>query len=170
MADAVAVWALWRRLKRLFPAWSLLPSAFYTPGAWTMIGIDLVGGLRRNRSTAQTFDLLADTAPPDFEALVSLAAVNARRQDLILRFVLVLYVTLPLTALAAGADLAPDWLQSVMRDHPLLVLLLVVGATQGVLTYVCSWWRSHQMMAVLDLVRIERGLTPNTALELRGAG
>ena len=48
--SAERVWALWRRLKRFFPAWSLLPSAFYTPGAWTMIGIDMLGGFRRRRS------------------------------------------------------------------------------------------------------------------------
>ncbi len=170
--DAAAVrveraWALWRRLKTYFPAWSLLPSAFITPGAWTLAGIDFIGGLRRNRSTRQTFALLKDTPPEDFEAVSALAAVNARRQELISRTVLLLYVTIPLTLLATGAEIAPDSVERLIRENLRLSLYLFFAATGGAMLYLSSWWRSKQMMSVLDLGRIERGMLPNSALELR---
>lgn len=169
-SQADAVWALWRKLKTYFPAWSLAPSAFVTPGAWTLAGIDFIGGLRRNRSTRQTFALLAETPAPLFEAVVALASVNARRQELISRTVLLLYVTVPLTLLATGAEIAPDSVERLIQDNLRLSLYLFFAATLSALFYMASWWRSRQMMAVLDLVRIERGLLPNTALELRDAG
>ena len=109
-------------------------------------------------------------SPTEFEALVALAAVNARRQDLISRTVILLYITVPLSLLATGAEIAPDSVERLIRENLRDAMILFTGATLGVLVYISSWWRSRQMTAVLDLVRIERGMPPNTALELRDAG
>lgn len=46
--EAAELWALWDKLKRLFPTWSVLPEAFYTPGAWGYVGVDFVSGFRKN--------------------------------------------------------------------------------------------------------------------------
>lgn len=154
----VRLWALWRRLKALFPVWSLIPSSFYTPGAWGYAGVDFVSGFRRNPSTLKTFDLLDGVDEAGFEALYALANLNARRQDQILRFVIVGYLTVPLSILALLAELAGDSLLSFTRSHMWEVISLLVAVGLGPIIYMMSQWRSRQITGVLDLVRIERGL------------
>jgi len=157
----------WRRLKRLFPTWALFGSSFATPGAWTMIGNDFISGLRRNRSTRQTFALLEDVSGDDFDTLTALAALNSRRQEQVWRIVFLAYITVPLTLVATWSEIAPDGVQTYVRDNPEMTLLIVLGLTSGAVTYWMSFWRSRQMVSVLDLVRIERRIKPFTALELR---
>lgn len=72
------LWSLWRRLKALFPVWSLLPSSVYTPGAWGYTGVDFVSGFRRNPSTLKAFTLLDGLDRASFDALAALADLNAR--------------------------------------------------------------------------------------------
>ncbi|MFN7110881.1 MAG: hypothetical protein ACK4M2_04525 [Brevundimonas sp.] len=158
------LWALWRRLKALFPVWSLIPSSFYTPGAWGYTGVDFVSGFRRNPSTLKTFDLLDGVDDAGFEALYALANLNARRQDQILRFVIVGYLTVPLSILALLAELAGDSLLSFMRAHMWEVIGLLVAVGLGPITYMMSQWRSRQIIGVLDLVRIERGQTSERSI------
>jgi hypothetical protein len=155
--ESAALWDLWRRLKRNFPAWSLLPSGFYTPGAWGYIGVDFVSGFRRNRSTRQTFDLLRDIDDPAFDALCALAGLNGRRQDQMLKAVVIGYLTLPLSVVAVIADIEGDSVAAFIREHSTLVYEIVLTATLGPLTFLMSQWRSRQIIGVLDLIRIERG-------------
>ena len=92
-ADAHAqLWGLWRRLKALFPAWSLIPSSFYTPGAWGYVGVDFLSGFRRNPSTIRSFELLQGVDDATFDALSALANLNVRRQDQMARAVVVGYL------------------------------------------------------------------------------
>lgn len=155
--NSAAAWELWRRLRRFFPVWSLLPSTFVTPGAWTMMGVDYVSGFRRNRSTRQTFALLSDVRAETFETVAALAALNVRRQLNMLRAVIVAYVTFPLSLVATAGQIAPDRVEQLIRDNPDTALTLFAGSTLGALYYVMSWWRARQMVEVLDLFRIERG-------------
>jgi hypothetical protein len=150
-------WDLWRRLMPMFPVWSLIPTSFYTPGAWGYAGVDFISGFRRNPSTMRTFALLDAVDEADFEALAALANLNARRQDQMLRFVIVIYLTVPLSILALLAELAGDSLLSFTRDHRSMVIGVLVAMGLGPLAYLMSQWRSRQIVGVLDLIRIERG-------------
>jgi hypothetical protein len=161
------VWALWDELKRLFPTWSLLPEAFYTPGAWGYVGVDFVSGFRKNPSTLKTFNLLRDVDDARFDALSALANLNARRQDQLLRAVAIGYLTLPLTITALAADLAGDSVMGLLREHTTAAIQIGATIALGPLGYFLSHWRSRQIVGVLDLIRIERGQAPFTALELR---
>lgn len=166
-AEDEDLWATWRRLKAFFPTWSLLPSSFYTPGAWGYLGVDFISGFRRNRSTRQAFDLLKDVKAERFDAISALANLNARRQDQMLRAVVIAYLTIPLTVIAVLSEVAGDSLLSFVRTN-LAVTLQVAGAlTLATLGYFLSHWRARQIVGVLDLIRIERGQSPYTALELR---
>jgi len=160
-------WALWRELTGYFPAWSLIPSAFHTPGAWGYLGVDFLSGFRQNRSTKQAFALLDDVDEATFDALSALASLNARRQDQMLRAVIIGYLTVPLSVLAVMAELAGDSVMTFARAHIELLIPVVAGVTLGPLSYFMSHWRSRQIVGVLDLIRIERGQAPFTALELR---
>lgn len=161
------VWSLWKRLKAYFPTWGLLPDSFVTPGAWGYMGNDFVSGFRRNRSTQQTFDLLDGVTERDFDALSALANLNARRQEQMLRAVVIAYLTVPLSVVAILAEVAGGSLVTFVRERPDWAIQIALTVTLGPLAYFLSHWRSRQIVSVLDLVRIERGQSPYTALELR---
>ncbi|MBO9546756.1 hypothetical protein [Caulobacter sp.] len=167
MANNEQLWALWKRLKDYFPVWSLLPSSLYTPGAWGYVGVDFLSGFRRNPSTIKSFALLDGVDEATFDALSALANLNVRRQDQILRVVIIGYLTVPLSIVALLAELAGDSVMSFVRDNLNMVIVSVSIATMGPLMYLLSHWRSRQIVGVLDLIRIERGQAPFTALELR---
>ena len=160
-------WTLWRELKGYFPAWSLIPSSFYTPGAWGYMGVDFISGFRRNRSTRQAFELLDGVDDGVFDAVSALANLNSRRQDQMLRAVIVAYLTVPVSIIAILAEVAGDGLVAFVREHLQMAIQLGAGATLAPLSYYLSHWRSRQIVSVLDLIRIERGQSPYTALELR---
>lgn len=163
--EAAELWALWKALTRLFPTWRLIPEAFYTPGAWGYVGVDFVSGFRRNPSTRQTFDLLRDVADARLEALAALASLNSRRQEQLLRAVVIGYLTLPLTITALAADLAGDSVMGLLRAHGSAALQLALLITVAPVGYFLGHWRSRQIVGVLDLVRIERGRADRSASE-----
>lgn len=155
-----AVWPMWRELTRHFPVWSLLPSAFWTPGAFGYVGVDHVSGFRRNASTRAAFALMEGRPDEDLDVLIELAELNARRQRQMFTAVAVSYVTIPLTLVATWAEIAPDGVESLIRDNLVCAIQGFAGLTLGALYYFSSHWRSRQMVEVLDLVRIERMAKP----------
>jgi len=161
------LWTLWHCLKILFPMWSLIPSSFYTPGAWGYVGVDFVSGFRKNPSTIKAFELLQGADDALFDAVSALASLNARRQDHILRAVVIGYLTIPLSIMALLAELAGDSVLTFLRAHSDQIIPFLAGVTLGPIVYGMSHWRSRQIVCVLDLIRIERGQAPFTALELR---
>jgi len=163
------VWTLWNSVRALFPVWSLIPSSVFTPGAWGYSGVDFVSGFRKNPSTLKTFELLKDVDDALFDALSALAGLNARRQDQILRAVIIGYLTIPFSIMALLAELAGASVMSFISAHPDMAIQFGAGASLGPIVYFLSHWRSQQIVGVLDLVRIERGLAPLTMLELREA-
>lgn len=164
---AAEVWDRWNRLKAHFPAWSLLPSSFVTPGAWGYIGVDFLTGFRANRNTHQAFEIMADADDALFDGVSALANLNARRQEQMLRAVIIAYLTIPVSILAVVAEVAGDSLLAYARANLDVVVPLATGLTMAPLSYFMSHWRSRQIVGVLDLIRIERGQSPFTALELR---
>lgn len=161
--ESAQLWRLWRALHRLFPTWSMLPDSFVTPGAWGYLGVDFVSGFRRNPSTLKTFALLEDVNDELFDGLAALAALNARRQDQLLRAVILLYLTVPLSILALLAELAGDSIMTFVKAHLTVTLWLAFTLTLAPLGYLMSSWRSKQMIGVLDLIRIERRQGPRAA-------
>jgi hypothetical protein len=164
---AAEAWALWNKLKRLFPAWNLFFEAFYTPGAWGYMGVDFLGGFRKNPSTVKAFALLDGVDDATFDALSALANLNTRRHDQMVRAVVLFYLTVPLSIAALTADLAGDSMLSFLRQHSTVAIQVAAGITLGPISYLQGQWRSRQIVGVLDLIRIERGQAPFTALELR---
>ena len=161
------LWRLWRDLKTLFPAWSLIPSGVYTPGAWGYVGVDFLSGFRRNPSTIRAFDLLQGTDAATFDALSALASLNVRRHEQMTRAVIVGYLTLPLSVVALAAQLAGNDVVGFIRAAPVPIFAAVAILGLGPLGYLMGLWRARQIIGVLDLIRIERGQAPFTALELR---
>jgi hypothetical protein len=129
--------------------------------------VDFLSGFRRNPSTIRAFALVEGVDEATFDALSALANLNARRQEQMLRAVIVAYLTVPLSILALIAEMNGDGLMAYVRDHTRALISFGTGAALGPVMYLMSHWRSRQLIGVLDLIRIERGQAPYTALELR---
>ncbi|MCS6625283.1 hypothetical protein N0B44_20435 [Roseibacterium beibuensis] len=153
------VWPLWWALKREFPIWKAPASWLGTPGSWTYFGNDFVTGLRRNASTARAFALL-DATPDDVEAVTALAALNLKRHERMFQFVALLYISIPVTVILGLAEVMPDGLIAVFRDHQSTIWQLAAVMTLAVGAYLIGVWRARQLLAVIELWRIERRLSP----------
>lgn len=152
-------WALWWKLKRHFSLFSAPASWFGTPGSWTYFGNDFVTGLRRNDSTQAAFDLL-DAAPDLFQPVHDLAALNLKRHQEMFQFIALLYITVPLTIVLGLADLMPQGVINLFMENQRLVLYLTATLVLGAGIYLVGLWRARQLMSVLELWRIERGVPP----------
>lgn len=167
MTGNTQLWALWKQLKSFFPVWSLIPSSFWTPGAWGYVGVDFLSGFRQNPSTIKAFALLDGVDDATFDALSALANLNVRRQEQMLRAIILGYLTIPLSIMALLAELAGDSVMTFIKTRPDVAIQIVAVATVGPAMFMMGHWRSRQIVSVLDLIRIERGQAPFTALELR---
>ncbi|HYC74739.1 hypothetical protein [Brevundimonas sp.] len=149
------VWEVWWALKREFSIWTAPASWLGTPGSWTYFGNDVVTGLRRNASTTRAFGLL-DAAPDQIDAIVALAALNLKRHEHMFQLVALLYISIPLTIVLGLAEVMPDGLIALFREHQALVWQLAAAMTLAVGVYLIGVWRARQLVAVLELWRIER--------------
>ena len=70
------------------------------------MGVDFISGFRRNRSTHQAFELLDGVDDGTFDAISALANLNARRQEQMLRAVIIAYLTIPVSIVAVLAEVA----------------------------------------------------------------
>lgn len=151
------VWPTWRSLTKLFSSWSFLPSGLTTPGAWTSVGNDFLSGFRRNWSTRKAFVLTESLSDTELASLADMAALNLRRQEAILRIVVVSYATVPLTLITIAAQLSSSGLVEFIREHFTAVAQVMGVLLIVVLIYAVGTWRARQMVSVLELIRIERG-------------
>ena len=156
------VWALWWALKKEFSIWRAPATWLGTPGSWTYFGNDFVSGLRRNASTARAFALV-DAAPDLAVAVTALAALNLKRHEHMFQFVALLYISIPVTIILGLAEIMPDGLILLFQENQALVWQLGAVLTAGVGVYLIGVWRARQLLAVLELWRVERKLTRSDA-------
>jgi len=149
------VWPLWWALKKEFALWRAPLSWLGTPGSWTYFGNDFVSGLRRNASTARAFALL-DAAPEQFERVQALGALNLRRHEVMFQFVALIYISIPVTIVLGLAEIMPEGLIEMFRANQIGIWQLAGAFTVGAGVYLVGVWRARQLMAVLELWRIER--------------
>lgn len=149
------VWRLWWALKREFGLWNAPVSWLGTPGTWTYFGDDFVTGLRLNDSTSRAFALL-DAAPDQFDAVSALAQLNLKRHEQMFQFVVLLYVSVPVTLVLGLAEVMPEGLVALAMKNQFMAWYLVCILTVGALIYLVGLWRARQLTGVLELWRIER--------------
>ena len=160
--DAEDHWSAWTRLVRLFPTSSLPFTAYTTPGGSRFAGVDLLRGVRANHSTAQAAQLLGPLSPEAFDRLGVMAALNAARQEQAFKGLALAYLTVPVTLLAAWAQIVPGYVDRWLAANALaasIVALSLIGV--GALQFF-GWWRSRQIVTVLTLIGLDRaaaGLT-----------
>jgi hypothetical protein len=163
-------WPLWLAYKRRFRSLTLISDSFTTPGAMSWFGNDLVSGLRRNPSTREAFELFDGVPVDTFNAVSALATLNQRRQELGFQMLLALYITVPVTIFVSAGEVFPDEFARAMERYGALAFQVLFALILTVVGYLMSLWRARQMVQVLDLIRIERGLEPVSTVELRDQG
>lgn len=157
------LWGLWRKLRSYFPMWSMAVSSIASPGAMSMLGNDFISGLNRNPNTGQVRALLAGETPGTLDALSDLAELNARRQEQVFNAAFILYITLPLALGAAWSDVAPAALQAWIAQDLDFALTMLAIISIAIAIYWLGLWRAKQIVSVLALIRIERGMGLHTA-------
>jgi hypothetical protein len=157
--SAEEIWGLWRRLLRLLPVWRMPWEWVFSPSVWTMAGLDLVSGLLRNRSTQAAFALLEPLPPADLRRLHALAALNQRRHEVISKWTALAFVTVPTSAALALSELSPATLASITAHRGLATWYFVLGYVGAVVAfYLLSAWRARQLLTVVELAFIARGV------------
>lgn len=157
--EADAAWTIWRALIGDFTLGRLLRDLAMSRSGWGIYGVDLISTLRTTTAARRALARLADIPERQLDMLSDLAAVNARRNEAMWRMAALFYVSAPVTLFLASLQGAPQLMREMFRISGLLLLGLVVLLTIWLLYYFATNWRARQIEAVIDLARIERGLT-----------
>ncbi len=72
------------------------------------------------------------------------------------QFVALLYVSVPVTIILGLAEIMPEGLIEMFHANQMPIWQLAGAFTVGVGVYLVGLWRARQLMAVLELWRIER--------------
>lgn len=144
------VWPLWRRIRALFGPWVILTDWGAARGSGGAFAGDYVSGLRRGRTTGRTFDLL-DAQPDLAPAVAALAALNLSRVEHMFRFVALLYVSVPVTAVLGLAEVTPDGVMGVYRTYDEAFWYLLAALTFAVVFHMYAGWRARRLVGVLEL-------------------
>lgn len=165
MGDAAAtdeIWAVWRRIVRILPVARMPYEWFFSPSIWTMWGLDVVTGLLKNRSTKR---ILAELASLDVERLrriYALAHLNHRRHEAISRWTAIGFVTLPASAALTLSQLSPHTLEMIADTRGLMSWYVILAEVAVVVTfYLLSAWRARQLLTIVELAFITRGVRLN---------
>ena len=158
LLPAEALWAVWRRVVAVLPLIKMPIDAVFAPSAHSLMGVDYVSGLRRNRSTRRIFDLLAPLAADDLRRVHHIAQINHRRHEVISRWTAIGVVTLPISAALALSELAPELLQRITREWLDLSLTSVALVLGIVFYYLMAAWRARQVATIVELAFIERAV------------
>ena len=161
------IWATWRLATRAMPMLGMLKETFVAPSTWGMFGVDYISGLRRNPSSQRLIDVLAPLPAKDLRRLHALAQINHKRHEAISRWYAIGFLTVPLSAALAMAQVAPQALEALRATHEtggwitLIVYVLAVVAF-----YLLAAWRARQVVMVIELAMVERGVLAGSEFEL----
>ena len=154
-----ALWALWRDVVGEFglrrTVWSLIRSKT----GWGIYGVDMASTLRATPMAKGAIARMSDVSPREMERLAGLAGVNARRGEAMWRLAVLFYVTVPVGIFLAGLEGVPEVVKTVVASQALMLGVFVVLMTLWLVVYFANYWRAKQVEAVIDLARIERGLS-----------
>ena len=99
---------------------------------------------------------MLDASPERFEQVRALGALNLKRHEIMFQFVALLYISVPVTIVLGLAEIMPDGLIRMFSENQTFVWQAAGVVTFGAAVYLVGVWRARQLMAVLELWRIER--------------
>lgn len=125
---------------------------------WGFYGVDLISNLRRSPMAERAFNLLAAVSDRDLERLADLARVNSQRHDSMWRMSVMFYVSVPATGALALLQIAPEAVAAAFTEGSVVLWVAIGAILSSMLYYFGAHWRARQILAVLEMVRLERNL------------
>ena len=124
---------------------------------WGIYGVDCVSGLRDSAMAKAAEAVISQASDEELDTLIEIAQVNAARNDSMWRMAVVFYVSVPGALIFASLDIAPDVISEMIRDTLFYLMIAFALFTGQMLFYFGTFWRARQIVAVLELLRIDRG-------------
>lgn len=149
------VWPTWRTLVRQFSLVRFVLEFLVSPGSWRAFGVDLLSGLRANRSTSQAASHLRALSLKQVAAIVQLAELNVRRQEQMFRLLVVIYVSVPFSLAALLFQAAPDDARQLFANSANVITRMIALAVVAVVFYLACAWRARQLLTAVTLASIE---------------
>jgi len=149
------VWPIWRDLVRQFSLFRFPLDFLFTPGSWRALGVDLLSGLRANRSTSAVAERMRQLSGRQVTAIVRLAELNVRRQEQMFRLLAIFYVSVPFSAAVLLFQASPQDARELLEASSNGVILLVSAALAAVAFYLAAAWRARQLLTAVTLAAIE---------------
>ncbi|HEV7228338.1 hypothetical protein [Brevundimonas sp.] len=161
LADS-RLWALWRDLITLYPAWRSLLESMRPFGLFQsenqMFRFDVIQGLRAMGVSRRVLTRLETVDDAMLDGVIALGEVNVKRQEHFFRSVILAYVTVPLTIGAIWAQLSPEGISAFMAGEGAQPAF--AGGIAGLATIVAvrfaADWRARAFLSLLQMARIER--------------
>lgn len=152
-----AIWMLWREARRRFPLGRALLGAYGQTPVKHRQASDAVQLLRLSPPGQAVIAHLHTATPADLERLITLAEVNARRQDHFFRSVVLIYITVPLTIGALWAQLSPSTLRTAFANPDLAGLWagVILGSAGALLVRFLADWHAKAFLGLLEIAKAE---------------
>jgi hypothetical protein len=154
-------WALWRQVVRTLGFRHLLTDSLATRQAWSQWAWDYVTGLRGRPATQRLIALLAPVEDRTLKQVLAIGRLNHRRLAASARWMSIAFVTVPASAALTLSELAPGWLKGLKDDFDRTDTVALTAIIAIVLYQIVCAWQARQVLNLLEIAAVERGLFPN---------
>ncbi|RZJ17815.1 MAG: hypothetical protein EON91_07735 [Brevundimonas sp.] len=129
-------------------------------GGWGFYDLDLASSLLKIPAVQEARMRLSGASPDLLDRLAGVAAVNARRSEALWKAAALFYITVPVTLTLATLQAAPEFMRVFLATSFSVFGVATAIATLCIalqmLFYFGVYWRASQIVAVIDLVKVER--------------
>ena len=102
--------------------------------------------------------ILAGQSPEALKTLLGLARINAKRNDSIWKMAALFYISGPTGFIVLGFQIAPKLTRAVLTLGAVGFGLCGLALALSLLHYYSINWRAAQIVAVVEMEMVERGL------------
>jgi len=161
-AETISVSGIWKRLCRNYASWKFLP--LHPRDLWiatTRMGNDFISNSRKLTHWRRAEHIIADVSDHDLQRLKVWAEINRRQSENFFRVILIIYISIPITAALVLGQLYPaEWAEIdislnevalIFSIYSVILLILFVGH-----------WKAREMDDFLQLSLAERGIFSGT--------
>jgi hypothetical protein len=119
----------------------------------------MISGLLANGTTKKVFAILEPLGAPDMKRLHAVAHLNHRRLEAISRWMAIAFLTVPASAALTLSELSPATLKAIAGAEGVTRWYLNLAYAAAVVGLYLLWaWRARQLLMVVELYLIQRGV------------
>ncbi len=148
----------WRLLTRVFSSWKFIP--FHPNNIRISVlrfGNNFISQSRELTYWKRAEKIVADVTNHDLQRLKVWAEINRRQSENFFRVMLVMYITIPITAALVLGQLYPaEWASLDINLEELILMFAVY--TFVLMVFFAGHWKAREMDDFLQLALAERGV------------